>query len=220
MCCTLWLSTPVPPKGVLEYPSSTPRGYRSAETHGRQREVEIDSAIRAPRSGRILLRRDPIFELVKHRRQRSPQTRIFSPQLISGWSAGGRLGDAASAKKWRGMRPSILTIHRTVTTRRADFAVRLTRRDRRAPLMMLVHEECRITCDHRHSLWYLTCSSDCGLSRNAIQQWSVHDFVPMTAAPGNRGKRKPERRVPNATFRQLAVTRLNTVRALHPRSVL
>ena len=65
-------------------------------------------------------------------------------------------------------------------------------RDRRAPLMMLVHEECRITCDHRHSLWYLTCSSDCGLSRNAIQQWSVHDFVPMTAAPGNRGKRKPE----------------------------
>ena len=125
-------------------------------------------------------------------------------------------------EKWRGMRPSILTIHRTVTTRRADFAVRLTRRDRRAPLMMLVHEECRITCDHRHSLWYLTCSSDCGLSRNAIQQWSVHDFVPMTAAPGNRlgGKRKPERRVPNATFRQLAVTRLNTVRALHPRSVL
>ena len=94
-------------------------------------------------------------------------------------------------EKWRGMRPSILTIHRTVTTRRADFAVRLIRRDRRAPLMMLVHEECRITCDHRHSLWYLTCSSDCGLSRNAIQQWSVHDFVPMTAAPGNRGKRKP-----------------------------
>ena len=42
----------------------------------------------------------------------------------------------------------------------------------------------------------------------------------MTAAPGNRGKRKPERRVPNATFRQLAVTRLNTVRALHPRSVV
>ena len=24
MCCTLWLSTPVPPKGVLEYPLSTP----------------------------------------------------------------------------------------------------------------------------------------------------------------------------------------------------
>jgi hypothetical protein len=24
MCCTLWLSTPVPPKGVLEYPWSTP----------------------------------------------------------------------------------------------------------------------------------------------------------------------------------------------------
>ena len=204
------------PKGVLEYPSSTPRGYRSAETHGRQREVEIDSAIRAPRSGRILLRRDPIFELVKHRRQRSPQTRIFSPQddLVC------RRRRCGKHEKWRGMRPSILTIHRTVTTRRADFAVRLTRRDRRAPLMMLVHEECRITCDHRHSLWYLTCSSDCGLGRNAIQQWSVHDFVPMTAAPGNRGKRKPERRVPNATFRQLAVTRLNTVRALHPRSAL
>ena len=216
MCCTLWLSTPVPPKGVLEYPSSTPRVPISGNTWATTRSGDRYSAIRAPRSGRILLRRDPIFELVKHRRQRSPQTRIFSPQddLVC------RRRRCGKHEKWRGMRPSILTTHRTVTTRRADFAVRLTRRDRRAPLMMLVHEECRITCDHRHSLWYLTCSSDCGLSRNAIQQWSVHDFVPMTAAPGNRGKRKPERRVPNATFRQLAVTRLNAVRALHPRSAL
>ena len=183
MCCTLWLSTPVPPKGVLEYPSSTPRVPDQRKHMATTRSGDRHSAIRAPRSGRILLRRDPIFELVKHRRQRSPQTRIFSPQddLVC------RRRRCGKHEKWRGMRPSILTIHRTVTTRRADFAVRLTRRDRRAPLMMLVHEECRITCDHRHSLWYLTGSSDCGLSRNAIQQWSVHDFVPMTAAPGNRG---------------------------------
>ena len=206
------------PQGALRIPpSGVPQGVHPLrETWATTRSGDRNSAIRAPRSGRILLRRDPIFELVKHRRQRSPQTRIFSPQddLVC------RRRRCGKHEKWRGMRPSILTIHRTVTTRRADFAVRLTRRDRRAPVMMLVHEECRITCDHRHSLWYLTCSSDCGLSRNAIQQWSVHDFVPMTAAPGNRGKRKPERRVPNATFRQLAVTRLNAVRALHPRSAL
>ena len=152
MCCTLWLSTPVPPKGVLEYPSSTPRVPISGNTWATTRSGDRYSAIRAPRSGRILLRRDPIFELVKHRRQRSPQTRIFSPQddLVC------RRRRCGKHEKWRGMRPSILTIHRTVTTRRADFAVRLIRRDRRAPLMMLVHEECRITSDHRHSLWYLT----------------------------------------------------------------
>ena len=62
------------------------------------------------------------------------------------------------------------------------MAFNMIRRDRRAPVMMLVHEECRITCDHRHSLWYLTDSLDCGLSRNAIRQWFVHDFVPMAAA--------------------------------------
>ena len=45
-----------------------------------------------------------------------------------------------------------------------------------------MHEECRITCDHRPSLWYLTGSLDYGLSRNAIRQWFVHDFVPMAAA--------------------------------------
>ena len=110
------------------------------------------SVIRAPRSGRILPRRDPIFELVNTVVNEVCKRAFSARRLI--WSAGGR--DAASAKKWQDMRPSILTIHRTVTTRRADFAVRLIRRDRRAPLMMLVHEECRITCDHRHSLWYLT----------------------------------------------------------------
>jgi hypothetical protein len=68
-------------------------------------------------------------------------------------------GCPSAARKWRGMRPSesILTINRTVTTRRADFAVHLTRRHRRlgAPVLMLVHEleECRITCDHRRSLY-------------------------------------------------------------------
>ena len=114
----------------------------------------------------------------QHRRQRGPQTRIFSPQLILVC----RRPRCRKREKWQGMRPPILTIHRTVTTRRADFAVRLIRRDRRAPLMMLVHEECRITCDHRPSLWYLTGSLDYGLSRNAIRQWFVHDFVPMAAA--------------------------------------
>ena len=55
MCCTLWLSTPVPPKGVLEYPWSTPWVPNSGETHGRRRDLEIfHSAIRAPRSGRLL----------------------------------------------------------------------------------------------------------------------------------------------------------------------
>jgi hypothetical protein len=66
MCCTLWLSTPVPPKGVLEYPWSTTRGTTQGK-HGRRRDLEIfHSAIRAPRSGRILLRRDLIFQLVNH----------------------------------------------------------------------------------------------------------------------------------------------------------
>jgi hypothetical protein len=112
------------------------------------------------------------------RRQRGPQTRIFSPQLILVC----RRPRCRKREKWQGMRPPILTIHRTETTRRSDFAVDLISRDRRAPVMMLVHEECRITCDHRHSLWYLTGSLDCGLSRNAIRQWFVHDFVPMAAA--------------------------------------
>jgi hypothetical protein len=67
MCCTLRLSTPVHPKGVLEYPWSTPCGTHSGETHGRRRDLEIfHSAIRAPRSGRIVLRRDLIFQLVNH----------------------------------------------------------------------------------------------------------------------------------------------------------
>jgi hypothetical protein len=49
-------------------------------------------------------------------------------------------------------------------------------------LCMSLHEERRITCDHRHSLWYLTGSLDCGLSRSVIRQWFVHDFVPTAAA--------------------------------------
>ena len=175
------------PQGGTRVPLKYPKGTDQRKHMGDNAKWRSTVRFGLRESGRILLRRDPIFELVKHRRQRSPQTRIFSPQddLVC------RRRRCGKHEKWRGMRPSILTIHRTVTTRRADFSVRLIRRDRRAPLMMLVHEECRITCDHRHSLWYLTCSSDCGLGRNAIQQWSVHDFVPMTAAPGTRGKRKP-----------------------------
>jgi hypothetical protein len=64
----------------------------------------------------------------QRRRQRGPQTRIFSPQLILVC----RRPRCRKREKWQGMRPSILTIHRTETTRRADFALHLTRRDRRA----------------------------------------------------------------------------------------
>ena len=150
----------------------------------------------------------------QHRRQRGPQTRIFSPQLIMVC----RRPRCRKREKWQGMRPPILTIHRTETTRRSDFAVNLIRRDRRAPVMMLVHEECRITCDHRHSLWYQAGSSDFGLSRNAIQQWTCSRLCADGRGTRKRGKRNPERRVPNATFRQLAVIRLNAVRSLHSRS--
>ena len=144
----------------------------SAETHGRQRALEIATVRFGLRdlSSRMLLpgRRDPIFELVNTVVNEVPgRKRAFSARrfkLI--WSAGlRRRCRGGKRERWRGMRPSILalTIHRTVTTRRADFAVHhLTRRDRRAPgpraaaVMMLrvaVHEECRSTCesDHRHS---------------------------------------------------------------------
>ena len=40
MCCTLWLSTPVPPKGYSSTPG-VPVVGTSVETHGRQRELEI-----------------------------------------------------------------------------------------------------------------------------------------------------------------------------------
>jgi hypothetical protein len=148
-------------------------------------------AILGRRSGRILpgLRRDPIFELLQsHHRQRGPQTRIFKPAVDLRLPAGPGGRDAAGAKKNCDSEvcPSILPIYRAVTRHHgADFAVHVTLRDRRAPVMtrMLVHsqhEKCRITYDLRHSLWYLTGSSDCGLlSRNAIQQhkqWPVYDF--------------------------------------------
>ena len=83
------------PKGVLEYPWSTTRGTHSAETHGRQRDLEIlHSAIRAPRSGRILMRRDPIFQLA-NTVVNEVRKRAFSARRMI-WSAGG--GDAASTK--------------------------------------------------------------------------------------------------------------------------
>ena len=53
------------PKGVLEYPWSTPCGYPlGGNTWATTRVGDRHSAIRAPRSGRLLLRRDLIFELV------------------------------------------------------------------------------------------------------------------------------------------------------------
>jgi hypothetical protein len=164
------LSTPLPPKGysTLEYQQGYPWGNTWATT--RVGQCDSGSAIW---SHTPPTRSD--LRTSQHRRQRGPQTRIFSPQLILVC----RRPRCRKREKWQGSRPPILTIHRTETTRRSDFAVNLIRRDRRAPVMMLVHEECRITCDHRHSLWYLTGSLDCGLSRNAIRQCR---FVPMAAA--------------------------------------
>jgi hypothetical protein len=64
MCCTLWLSTPVPQRGTgvpLEYYKGCPlRGSTWATT----RIGDRHRAIRAPRSGRLLLQRDLISELV------------------------------------------------------------------------------------------------------------------------------------------------------------
>ena len=159
------------PKGVLEYPLQGK--HMGDNASWRSPQCDSGSAIWSLTPP---TRSD--LRTSQHRRQRGPQTRIFSPQLILVC----RRPRCRKREKWQGMRPPILTIHRTETTRRSDFAVNLIRRDRRAPVMMLVHEECRITCDHRHSLWYLTGSLDCGLSRNAIRQWFVHDFVPMAAA--------------------------------------
>ena len=127
MCCTLWLSTPVPPKVPLV-------GTHSVETHGRQRELEIATV----RFGSAISSLTPPtrsdLRTSQHRRQRGPQTRIFSPMLILVCR---RRPRCRKREKWQGMRPPILTIHRTETTRRSDFAVNLIRRDRRAPVMML-----------------------------------------------------------------------------------
>jgi len=180
MCCTLWLSTPVPPKGVLEYPG-VPQGVPTqGNTWATSRLGELPQCD----SGSAIWSHTPPtrsdLPTSQPRRQRGPQTRIFSPQLILVC----RRPRCRKREKWQGMRPSILTIDRTETTGRADFGVHLTRAGSQSPRDDAVHEGCRITCDHRHSLWYPTGSLDCGLSRNAIQQWSVHDFVPMAVAPG------------------------------------
>ena len=82
--------------------------YPSGNTWATTRIGDRHSVIRAPRSGRILTRRDPIFELVNTVVNEVRKRAFSAPQLI--WSAGGR--DAASAKKWRGVHPSILTVHR------------------------------------------------------------------------------------------------------------
>ena len=79
------------PKGVLEYPWSTTRGTHSGETggetHGRQRDLEIlHSAIRAPRSGRILMRRDPIFQLA-NTVVNEVRKRAFQPAIDLGLQA-------------------------------------------------------------------------------------------------------------------------------------
>ena len=50
-----------------------------------------------------------------------------------------------------------------------------------APMLMLVHEERGII--EVRCVWYL---AGCGLSRSAIQQWSVHVVVPMPVAAAPR----------------------------------
>ena len=126
----------------------------------------------------------------QHRRQRGPQTRIFSPQLILVC----RRPRCRKREKWQGMRPPILTIPRTETTRRSDFAVNLIRRDRRAPVMMLCMRSAasRAIID-RHSLWYQTAGQ-------VETQYDSGLLTTLCRGTRNSGKRKPERRVPNATF--------------------
>ena len=86
MCCTLWLSTPVPPKGYSSTPG-VPQGVPTQRKHGRQRDLEIlHSAIRAPRSGRILMRRDPIFQLA-NTVVNEVRKRAFQPAIDLGLQA-------------------------------------------------------------------------------------------------------------------------------------
>ena len=131
---------------MAEY-SSTPKGYSSTPGVPTQWKHMGDNANwRSPQydSGSAIWSLTPPtrsdLRTSQHRRQRGPQTRIFSPQLILVC----RRPRCRKREKWQGMRPPILTIHRTETTRRSDFAVNLIRRDRRAPVMMLVHEECAL----------------------------------------------------------------------------
>jgi hypothetical protein len=207
MCSTLRLSTPIPPKGALQCPWSPTRGTHSAErnTWATTRSGDRCSAIRAPRSGRILLWRSPISQLV-NTVVSEVRKRAFQPAVDLGTDLQAAEMRQAREKKWRpgGMRPSTrtLTIHRTVTTRRADFAVYLTRRDRRlgASVMMLVHEECRITCGdhHRHSLNVVSGSLR-QLRLRAKSKRNTRVVCSRLCADGrasgtrNRGKRNPER---------------------------
>ncbi len=64
MCCTLWLSTPVPPKGHSSTPGvlqGYPLKWKHMGDNAIRRSPQCDSA---PRSDRLLLRRDLIFELL------------------------------------------------------------------------------------------------------------------------------------------------------------
>ena len=127
---------------IAEY-CSTPKGYSS--TPGvplvvpQWKHMGDNASWRSPQcdSGSAISSLTPPtrsdLRTSQHRRQRGPQTRIFSPQLILVC----RRPRCRKREKWQGMRPSILTIDRTETTGRADFGVHLTRRDRRTPVMML-----------------------------------------------------------------------------------
>jgi len=118
------------PKGVLEYPLWVPTQWKHMGDNANWRSPQCDSGS-AVWSLTPPTRSD--LRTSQHRRQRGPQTRIFSPQLILVC----RRPRCRKREKWQGMHPSILTIDRTETTGRADFGVHLTRRDRRTPVMML-----------------------------------------------------------------------------------
>jgi hypothetical protein len=141
MCCTLWPSTSLPHEGVLEYPWST-ESLRDTHSLRQGKHMGGNANWRSPQcdSGSAIWSLTPPtrsdLRTSQHRRQRGPQTRItfnesFSPQLISVC----RRPRCRKREKWQGMRLSILAIYRTETTRRADFAVHLIRRDRRAPVI-------------------------------------------------------------------------------------
>ena len=177
MCCTLWLSTPVPPKGYSSTPG-VPLLGTTQETHGRQRELEIATV----RFGSAIWSLTPptrSSNLSTPSSARSANAH-FQPAVDLGLQA----AEMPQALKMARYAPFDIddTLHGNYPPCR--FCRPFHSPGSQSPRDDAVHEECRITCDHRHSLWYLTGSLDCGLSRNAIRHWFAHDFVPMAAAPG------------------------------------
>ena len=93
------------PQGGTRVPLKYPKGTDQRKHMATTRSGDRYSAIRAPRSGRILLRRDPIFELV-NTVVNEVRKRAFSAPAIDLVCRRPRCGK----RKWRCVRPSILTI--------------------------------------------------------------------------------------------------------------